>query len=64
MDIFHAHHPGSGGYDEVFSVHTGTEPGFFWLNTLAEDYGPCSRKLCLRRCGKVPNMRAPDSAGH
>lgn len=37
MDIFHAHHHGPGGYDELFSVHTGTEPGFFWLSTLAED---------------------------
>ncbi|MBP1177595.1 cell division protein ZipA [Paenibacillus sp. PvR133] len=37
MDIFHAHHHGLGGYDELFSVHTGTEPGFFWLSTLAED---------------------------
>jgi cell division protein ZipA len=37
MDIFHAHHHGPGGYDELFSVHTGTDPGFFWLSTLAED---------------------------
>nr|WP_233903753.1 MULTISPECIES: cell division protein ZipA C-terminal FtsZ-binding domain-containing protein [Paenibacillus] len=37
MDIFHAHHHGPGGYDELFSVHTGTEPGFFGLSTLAED---------------------------
>ncbi|MGG4218628.1 cell division protein ZipA C-terminal FtsZ-binding domain-containing protein [Paenibacillus jamilae] len=38
MDIFHAHHHGPGGSDELFSVHTGTEPGFFWLSTLAEDH--------------------------
>ncbi|MCV9948620.1 cell division protein ZipA C-terminal FtsZ-binding domain-containing protein [Paenibacillus sp. BT-177] len=37
MDIFHAQHHGPGGNDELFSVHTGTEPGFFWLSTLAED---------------------------
>lgn len=37
MDIFHAENKSQFGDDYLFSISTTTDPGFFWLHTIAED---------------------------